>query len=200
MRQDHVRLAGERVVLRPLTPADLPLLWRWNADPELNRLTGDKFARWRDPRAWLVHLLRSPRRLGFAVETHQGRVIGDLELEDIDWRRGTAELRVCIGEKDCWGKGYGSDAVRVAARHALGSLGLRTLYLRVLRRNRRAIRCYGRCGFRCEAVLRAGRRRRQGWDDLLLMTLTPAAAGLTPASRAAKFSNTSAFPGDDGEE
>lgn len=177
MRRDHLRLTGERVILRPLTTSDLPLLWRWNADPELNRLAGEKFARLRDARDWLLNLLKNPRRLGFAVETHDGRVIGDLELEDINWVRRTAELRVCIGEKDCWGQGYGSDAIRTAARLALGPLGLRSLYLRVQRRNRRAIRCYGRCGFRSEAILRAGRRRGQGWDDILLMTLTRNGSG-----------------------
>ncbi|HEX6989879.1 MAG TPA: GNAT family N-acetyltransferase, partial [Bacillota bacterium] len=80
-------MAGTRVILRPLTPADLPVLWRWNNDPELNRLLGSKFARLGDADAWLRHLLTSPHRRGFAVETPDGRVIGDLELEDINWLR-----------------------------------------------------------------------------------------------------------------
>jgi len=181
-RRDDLRLRGERVILRPLTPADLPLLWRWHADPELNRLVGKPFVHPRDARVWLRDLLHNPRRRGFAVETREGRIIGDLQLEDINWRSGTAELRVCIGEKDCWGRGYGSDAIRTAVRHARESLGLFSLYLRVRRDNHRAIRCYGRCGFRSVGVLRASRRR--GWGEILLMMLgrRPAALDTRRAS------------------
>ena len=74
--------------------------------------------------------------------------IGDLELDHISWRRSEAELRIRIGEKEYWNKGYGTDAVRALLDLARNNLGLRHIYLRVYRFNHRAIRCYEKCGFR----------------------------------------------------
>ena len=166
------RIQGERTVLRPLELRDLPLLRRWNADDEIVRRMGKKFERTRDAVVWLENLLRSPRRRGYAIETLDSRVIGDLEFENISWRARTAELRVCIGEKAFRGRGYGTDAVRAASRHALFCWNLTSIYLRVQRDNLPAIRCYDRCGFRPAGVLPAGRRRHLGRPDVLLMCLS----------------------------
>lgn len=164
---------GERIVLVPLTAAHLPYLEAWDADPEVTRFTGRRFAEV-DPARWLAELQASDRRLGFAVCLRDGGVIGDLQLEDIDPEAGSAELRICIGRKDLWGRGLGREAVTMACRLAFERLGLRSVYLRVPLGHQRAIRCYSGCGFRKQGILRAGRRRRQGAVDHLLMVLDAA--------------------------
>lgn len=169
-RRRQERILGALTVLRPLEARDLPLLRRWNADDEIVRLMGKKFERAGDAVVWLEDLIRSPRRRGFAIETLDGLVIGDLEFEDISWNARTAELRVCIGDKAFRGRGYGTDAVRAATLHALLRWNLSSIYLRVQRDNYPAIRCYDRCGFRLKGVLPAG--RRPGRPDLLLMSLS----------------------------
>lgn len=162
-------IIGERVLLRPLQSEDLPLLARWNGDEDISSLAGKKFERANDAAAWLEDLLASPRRRGFAIQTHDGHVIGDLEFEDIDWSEGTAELRICIGEKQFWGYGLGGESIQAAVDHAFNCWNLQSIYLRVPLTNWRAIRCYDRCGFKPEGILRAGRRRAQGWMDMILM-------------------------------
>lgn len=162
-------IESERIVLAPLEASHLPQLQCWNDDPEVTRFTGKKFDPGADPAVWLAQLLTSPHRVGFAIHLRGRGLIGDLQLEDIDPATGTAELRICIGEKSLWGQGLGTEAVRAACRFAHERLGLRSLYLRVPLGHWRAIRCYLKCGFRAEGVLRAGRRRRRGWADQLLM-------------------------------
>lgn len=141
----------------------------WDQDEEVTRYGGCRFAA-ETPEDWLGRYIRSNRTRAVAVETLEGRLIGDLELEEINWRAGTAELRITLGDKGFWNQGFGTDAVGQALHLAFLGLNLNLVYLRVYVSNPRAIRCYQKCGFRREGVLRAG-SRRVGAEDILLMSI-----------------------------
>lgn len=152
------RVTGERTVLRQVTDTDLPVLQQWDADPAIIALMGRKFEQ-TDAREWLKSVSTWHGCRAWAIETLEGRLIGELELAHLNWRTGDAELRVCIGEPDCWGQGYGTDALRSALDVAFTHLGLRTVYLRVFASNARAVHVYERLGFRKQAVLQPSSRR-----------------------------------------
>lgn len=151
-----MRIAGEHVYLRSLTPSDLAKLAAWSQDPAV--------AGWMDGYEAPKDLhRRDPQSRRYAVSLLDGPLIGDAELCHIAWRRGEAELRICIGDRRYWGRGFGTDAVRILCGHAFFHLGLKRLYLRVFGDNVRAMRCYERCGFRREGRLiredRTGKER-----------------------------------------
>jgi RimJ/RimL family protein N-acetyltransferase len=81
----------------------------------------------------------------------------------------TAELGIVIGEPDCRGKGYGTEATRLILDYAFSALGLHNVMLRVFAYNEAAIRAYLKAGFK-----EIGRRReahRQGgvaYDEVLM--------------------------------
>lgn len=165
-------LEGGLTVLRPICPADLPRLAAWDADPEIIALMGRKFADGAEtPEEWYRRVLTNRRCRVLAIETFGGDLIGEIALDRIDWRLGTAELRICIGEQAYWGRGYGTDAVRTVLQLAFGRLRLRVIYLRVYETNRRAVRCYERLGFTVQGVL-APSRRRGDTSPILLMSLS----------------------------
>ena len=165
-------IQGDLVVLRPIVLNDMLSLQRWDDDPEIVSLVGKKFVHPERTLAWFARTRRSSECLALAVvERASGSLMGDLELEDISWRSGRAELRICIGEKRFWGQGYGTDAIRAFVNHAFSHTSLKHVYLRVYASNRRAISCYKKCGFRPEAILRVGQKRQGLSEDLLLMTL-----------------------------
>ena len=64
-------------------------------------------------------------------------------------------MGVGIGEHDCWGKGYGTEATRLILDYAFTVLGLHNVMLRVFSYNERAIRSYRKVGFK-----EMGRRRQ----------------------------------------
>lgn len=165
----HAFIQGRRLALRRLLAADLPQLRAWDQDDEIARFSGQKFDG-REAEAWLLHY-RYGRAQAMAIVELPNRLVGDLELEEINWRRGDAELRICLGDKTMWNRGYGTEAVQLLLRYAFDSLGLRRVYLRVYRGNQRAIRCYEKCGFFKEGLLRAG-SRDAARDDIFLMTIT----------------------------
>jgi RimJ/RimL family protein N-acetyltransferase len=158
-------LTGEKVVLRPLTDADVPLLARWLFDPEVNQwlqLSEDppslrtveamreRYERMRDDwgtKVWRIDLAESDQP------------IGQIELVDIHPLQRRAEMHLAIGETDSRSGGYGTAAVRQLLHHAFTDLGLRRVYAMTDEDNGRAIRCFEKCGFVREGILRAHRLR-----------------------------------------
>ena len=158
------------VRIRPLQEKDLAKLVVWNTDPEVEHfvdlgLPGNLAA----CLAWWGEMRQSKTNLLFALEDEDGRLIGDLELAHICWRGREAELRIRIGEKHYWNKGYGTSALRQITRYAFTVLKLDRLYLRVYTFNLRAIKCYEKIGFKKVAVLK--RDKDRDWKDIYLMTL-----------------------------
>ena len=100
-----------------------------------------------------------PWRLVWCIETEDGQPIGNLGLHAIDETHGRATLGIAIGEKDHWGRGYGTDAIRQVLGYAFRELGLRRVDLHVDEDNVRGIRCYEKCGFVREGLLRGHRLR-----------------------------------------
>ena len=76
---------------------------------------------------------------------------------NIDTVRREAEIGITIGERDYWGRGYGSDAVKTLVSRIIEATGFRRVYLKTLDWNTRAQRSFERAGFRV-----CGRSRRGG--------------------------------------
>src|SRR5215469_9816576 len=97
-------------------------------------------------------------RYAFAIyERTTMRLIGFVDLRNINYRQRTAELGIMIGEHDCWGKGYGTETLYLVLDYAFSMLGLHNIMLSMAGSNERALRTYRRVGFR-----EIGRRREIG--------------------------------------
>lgn len=112
----------------------------------------------------------SPNSVFFIIqEKATNRLIGDIGLGGIHWSQGNCFVGIAIGERELWGKGYGTDAMRVIVRYAFTELNLHRVSLDVFEYNPRAIRSYEKVGFKIEgkhrgALNREGRR----WDEVYM--------------------------------
>ena len=61
-----------------------------------------------------------------------------------------SEGEIRIGERDAWGRGFGTEAVGLLVRRAFDGLGLDRVELQVFATNARAIRAYEKAGFEVE--------------------------------------------------
>lgn len=162
--------SGEEVNLRPVKKSDLERLVIWSNDSEVDCFMDGAVPRSLDEsHIWLEQIKKDRHVRRYAIETRNGVLIGEIALDQIAWRSGDAELTVRIGEKDYWGKGYGSDAVLTVLDIAFNKLGLNRIYLRVYSFNKRAIRCYEKCGFKKEGILRRQSRDASNWKEIVLM-------------------------------
>lgn len=99
---------------------------------------------------------------------HEGRAVGIVRFHGVNGPDGW--LAVGLFSRDDLNQGIGTDAIRAALDYAAGPpLHLERAWVRVLEYNERAIRAYGKCGFRPvrreeNAVEIAGRM----WADEIL--------------------------------
>ncbi len=163
-------LTGKLVRLAVPDPEKVgPVSSRWGRDSQFLRLAGGGPARpfsAEQIKSWTEEDLKSPNAYPFSIYTlEEDRLIGDIGLDGIDRIAGNAWVGIGIGERDYWGKGYGTDAMRVILSYGFCQLNLHRVSLTVFEYNPRAIRCYEKAGFREEGrthqwMKRAGRR----WD------------------------------------
>jgi RimJ/RimL family protein N-acetyltransferase len=165
-------LEGTLVRLRPLTQDDLPLLLRWYTDPEvIHWLHQSEYREGGEERIRAKFGPGSERAddVRWIIEAIDGTPIGVIRLEGIEGAHRRAELAVSIGEKAYWSHGYGTEAIKLALRHGFEGLELRRVHLITDVDNQRGIRCYEKCGFRREGLLRAHRVRYGEPLDMVVM-------------------------------
>jgi aminoglycoside 6'-N-acetyltransferase len=159
-------LRGDRVVLRPLGPADAPRLAELGAEPEV--------ARWW-PGLTEEHLRAKAEGrddvTAFAVE-HEGELVGLAQVAeepDPEYRHAGIDLFLATAWQ---GQGLGTDTVRTLARHLVDERGHHRITIDPAAHNERAIRCYERVGFKRVGVLRRYELGPDGvWYDGLLLDL-----------------------------
>ncbi|MEU3861908.1 GNAT family protein [Streptomyces sp. NPDC028722] len=166
-------LEGKLVRLRALRADDLDAQLRWRNDPEVAHwatgghphfgpVTREAVERFHEAR------LREDPRDGatFTVEELDGeRPIGMADYRDLDTFAGRATVGITIGERDRWGGGHGSEALRLLLGHLFGACRLRRVELDTWSGNERALRAFRRLGFVEEGRRRAAVRVGEQWHD-----------------------------------
>jgi RimJ/RimL family protein N-acetyltransferase len=105
----------------------------------------------------------SPNREQFAIETPDGKHIGNCTYYGIDEAKGEAELGIMIGNHNYWDKGYGASAVSALVRHIFQHTRLTRIHLKTLVSNKRAQKCFAKCGF-----TPCGHLNCNGYDFILM--------------------------------
>jgi len=114
----------------------------------------------------------------FAIDTLEGHYIGGCGLNKVDWKNRVAEVGIFIGDKDYWGKGYGSDAMKVLIDFIFNEMNLNRIMLNVYGFNERAIKSYIKCGFVKEGVLRQALFKGGQYHDEIIMSILREEYGL----------------------
>ncbi|MEN6490351.1 MAG: GNAT family protein [Smithella sp.] len=165
------KINGNRVHLAPIDPADLDIYVKWLNDIEIyayldiapmliNKLTEQEY---------LGNTAKNGEQVfGIRLNSDQ-RLIGNCGLINIDHINRKAELGIFIAEADCLNQGLGSEAIPLLLDYGFNILNLNNIFLRCYEYNKRAFRCYEKCGFKA-----AGRWRQAKiingckYDDLLM--------------------------------
>jgi RimJ/RimL family protein N-acetyltransferase len=168
-------MEGKLVRLRAYEKSDLEAVMKWINDEEVTNLLGGPL--FRSPVSSVTEAKyieantdsAGPNKVLVIEALENPRYIGATDLHAIDWYNRHAEVGIVIGDKSCWGKGYGTDAMRLMLRLAFDKLNLNRVALRVFDYNHRAIRSYEKCGFVREGVLRKDRFLGGRYYDTIVM-------------------------------
>lgn len=147
-------IEGEHVRLRKLERGDLPALHRWMNDREVMA-----WARFSPDHMTSMAALEKEYEKELAGEDHDrttffiedlasGKAIGWCTIRTWDRKHVSANVGIGLGEKALWGKGFGTEAVRLLLEVVFDHQGWHRAELYTLAENERAIRSAEKCGFR----------------------------------------------------
>ncbi len=156
-------ITGKLVRLRALRPDDAQAIAANVSDPEVVR----HLASWSwgpysvDDAQEYISRHRDASSVQWAVEAlEDGYFIGTTGLHGIDQRHRHCHWGILLGPPSRWGKGYGTEACRLATGFAFLHLGMEKVYLYFYEGNERGRRAYEKAGYRVEGVL-----PRHVWQD-----------------------------------
>jgi RimJ/RimL family protein N-acetyltransferase len=169
----HPFLVGSQIYLRPLERADAPALAAWLNDAEVTRFLTLYRPLSLAAEEDYIDRMRQGDDIALAIVLRaDDRLIGGTGLHAMDTRCRRASFGVFIGDKQEWGKGYGSEATRLMLGYAFETLNLNRVWLHVYEYNERGIRAYEKLGFRREGVLRQDTfRDGRYWDTITMAVL-----------------------------
>lgn len=166
-------LIGECVYLRPVEHDDLLYIRKWANDPEIRRLTGEVTPMTpTGAERFFEKVQNDADRVWFIIALRENDApIGEGGLLRMfpAWR--TTDLSIIISEKDAWGKGYGTEAIRLLLDYAFGCLNFHRVALGVVDFNERALRFYEKIGFKREGIQRDGYFYDHAYHDFVMMSM-----------------------------
>jgi RimJ/RimL family protein N-acetyltransferase len=122
---------GERVELRLLTADDATEEYvGWMRDPEVTRYLESRFGEHSidSIREFVeANSTREDTLLVGIVERSSGKHVGNVKVGPLSPHHGTADLGLMIGDRAAWGRGFGTEAIALAADLAFERLGARKL-------------------------------------------------------------------------
>ena len=163
-------IPGRIVELRPVGDDDATLIHRWMNEPTVWReMDYERPFSLTDVREDIERSRAEGQPFTIVVE---GRPVGRIGLNAFRRRDRIAAMYVYIGEPDCWGKGYGKDAVLTLLGYAFDRFDLARVELWALADNERALQAYRGCGFVEEARLPERSFKGGAWVDRVVMSVT----------------------------
>jgi RimJ/RimL family protein N-acetyltransferase len=164
-------LRGETVRLAAINPeTDSATSATWSLNAEFQKFYSSwparpRTAKWMHDNMAASQAKAQPSDAEFSFNIRtlaDDRLIGESNLELPSWPNRDAWVSIGLGLSADWGKGYGTDAMRLLLRYAFSELNLERVSLSTYGYNERAQRSYLKAGFTLEGRQRESLRR----DDL----------------------------------
>jgi RimJ/RimL family protein N-acetyltransferase len=168
---------GKLVHLRRIEPEDLEdVMKNWN-NLEMRQYLADAIPM---SRAKEVEILERMSKsdpwkdgdMSLAIEERtSGEFLGSIGLHSISKQNRNAELGVVILDPKNFGKGFGTDAIRVMLWVAFNILGLESVYLSTFSMNERGQRAFKSAGFKEAGIRRRAIFTMGEFRDIIMMDI-----------------------------
>lgn len=167
-------IQGKLINLRPLKESDLDEIMKWINNLEVTKYLSSLIfpvSRLEEEKYLEKMMSKNDEQKNMVIENMERQYIGQISLVHIDWKNRNAELGIVIGNKKDWGKGYGTEAIKMVLDYGFHQMNLNNIYLWVFEYNPRGIRCYEKCGFKKDGTLRKSHFYQGKYHNEILMSI-----------------------------
>ena len=116
------------------------------------------------------HHFNRPNKKELIIVNRDSDLIGYIYYKENSYTMDVYSIGITIG-KEYWNKGYGLDSIRTLCTYLFNSRQAHKIELEVVMENKRAIKCYRKCGFKYEGVRRSKYYYKGKYLDTLSMGL-----------------------------
>lgn len=150
------KLVGERIYLSPRNAEDVEIFTEWMNDFFVTDYIGrsSNTVTLQEEKTFLEKA-DNDKTVFAIIDIEKDEMIGTVGLHEIDNINRTATLGIFIGNQNYWSKGYGTEAIQLILDFGFNYLNLNNVELSLMEFNKRALKCYEKCGFK-----EIGRRRK----------------------------------------
>jgi ribosomal-protein-alanine N-acetyltransferase len=170
-------LRTDRLLLRTLDAGDATARYLgWLSDTEVNRYLESRLSTHTldSLRAFIAQCNASADELLLGICLADGRHVGNIKLGPVNAFHRHAAVGLLIGERDCWGRGYASEAIGRVAAHAFDALEVEKLYAGCYASNVASLRAFLKAGFVEESRQKSFWRSGEIREDNIQVGLTRA--------------------------
>jgi [ribosomal protein S5]-alanine N-acetyltransferase len=157
-------IEGTRVFLRDVRLTDVTdRYYQWINDSEVNQYLETRFRpiTMDGLRDFVAARLVDRDSVFLAIMVKDGeRHIGNIKLGPINWVHRFADVALMIGDKECWGQGYATEAIGLVTEYALARLNLHKLTASCYASNQGSAKAFIKAGWEQECV-----RKRQFYSN-----------------------------------
>lgn len=169
MRSD-LMIKGQQIYLRPITADDTKMVVRWRNMPVVvENFIYRKPISCEEHENWLTQKVFRGLVHQFIVCGTENKIpLGSVYLQNFVEEHKRAESGIYLGEEQAYGKGIGTEAVKLLADYAFETLGMHKLTARVLAHNMASRRLHEKAGYIQEACLKDELFLDGQYEDLIL--------------------------------
>ncbi len=165
-------LSNDRIRLSAIEPEHLDLLYKWENDTEVWRVSNVRVPLSKHALAKYIQNshrdIWESREQRLVIETLQNkRAVGTVELFDFEPYHSRAGVGVIIFERDDRLNGYAKQALSLVMNYAKNELGIQQLYANIAQSNQASIALFGKLGFELCATKKMWLKTPKGWESEL---------------------------------
>jgi diamine N-acetyltransferase len=160
------------IILRPLEPEDIDLLYQWENDMEIWEISNTRapFSRY-----ILAEYIKQSgkdiyetKQLRLIIETREGKPAGAIDLFDFDPYHQRAGVGILIHNTGDRRQGFASDALAALENYSLHFLGMKQLWANIASDNAHSLRLFEKAGFTQVGIKKSWLKTVEGWKDEIL--------------------------------
>jgi len=144
-------ITGKKITLKNKNINDFAKDYLWRTDPELATLDASyplEMSFKSFIKAYKSEIKKNEKNTArFSIFTNEDKHIGNSMFYNINHFSKSMEFGIMIGDKNYWGKGYGSDTVKTMIDHIFSKTDFVKIYLHTLKWNVRAQFSFQKSGF-----------------------------------------------------